>query len=331
MRLKHIPYLDGWRGLAILLVFIGHFFDLPGSRLGVEVFFALSGMLMSRILYDEKLSLRNFYQNRFARIIPIYYIYLATIALFSLAILPTVAWEHLVFSALFLVSYMPFEISRSLLPLTHLWSLSVEEHSYIYLSLVAFFTRDLRIVRAILTATAVVCIVFYTVYYYFPVDRSNGIFRTECAALPLVASAALHLWLKKSSASIRITLFYTSCLGLMASIILSRKFGGNIFIDYIAKPLIIVTILNTLQQAPNYALNGLQASWLRWLGVLSFSLYIWHPAVLEFSTFFSFSRWVALLLALIVGSISFYLIENPLRSVLSRHGHKTYHAASVIK
>lgn len=320
MELKHIPYLDGWRGVAILLVLIGHFFDLPGSRLGVEVFFVLSGMLMSRVLFDQKLSLKTFYRRRFARILPVYYIYLATMAILASTLMPPVAWKHFALSAVFLTSYMPSDVVRSSLPLTHLWSLNVEEHSYVFLSLVALIFKDSRAVRFILTIAAGACVAFYAIYYYFPVDQSNGVFRTECAALPLIASAALHLWLKKIKSTTGIVLFYISILGLFASVVWSRKLGGSIGIDYIAKPLFVAVMLNTLALAPRILHTGLQASWLRWLGVCSYSLYIWHPVVLELSMTVSPSRWIALSVALIAGAASFFIIEDPLRKLIRNRG-----------
>jgi len=66
-------YLDGWRGVSILLVLIGHFTGLPAIRwgqLGVELFFALSGRLMAQILFVDGFPLRPFFARRFSRVWP---------------------------------------------------------------------------------------------------------------------------------------------------------------------------------------------------------------------------------------------------------------------
>ncbi|TIX35964.1 MAG: acyltransferase, partial [Mesorhizobium sp.] len=68
-----LAYLDGWRGLSIALVLIGHFFPVPGINLGVmgvEFFFVLSGRLMAEILFVERYPLKAFFKRRFSRIYP---------------------------------------------------------------------------------------------------------------------------------------------------------------------------------------------------------------------------------------------------------------------
>ncbi len=71
-----IDYLDGWRGIAILLVLQSHFLplsnwlDIDSGRLGVDAFFCLSGLLMSNILFIKRTPLRDFYIRRASRILP---------------------------------------------------------------------------------------------------------------------------------------------------------------------------------------------------------------------------------------------------------------------
>ena len=70
---RHIPYLDGWRGLAVAFLLLGHFFPVDGinfGTVGVHLFFVLSGLLMTRILFVQKVPLALFYQRRIARIFP---------------------------------------------------------------------------------------------------------------------------------------------------------------------------------------------------------------------------------------------------------------------
>jgi peptidoglycan/LPS O-acetylase OafA/YrhL len=76
--LKRIDYLDGWRGLAILLVLVAHFLQLKWMDLGtmgVDVFFVLSGMLMANILFVKKVSLTIFYKRRISRVFPVFIIF----------------------------------------------------------------------------------------------------------------------------------------------------------------------------------------------------------------------------------------------------------------
>ena len=70
---KRVAVWDGWRGIAISMVLCGHFYDIKWlweDRMGVDIFFVLSGMLMSIILFDKRQSLKDFYIRRLSRIYP---------------------------------------------------------------------------------------------------------------------------------------------------------------------------------------------------------------------------------------------------------------------
>src|ERR1700722_3943799 len=69
---ERIQYLDGWRGVSLICVLIGHFFlrNFNIAQLGVELFFVLSGRLMAEILFIEGTALPKFYRRRFSRIFP---------------------------------------------------------------------------------------------------------------------------------------------------------------------------------------------------------------------------------------------------------------------
>lgn len=316
MELKHIPYLDGWRGLAILLVLIGHFFELPASRLGVEVFFVLSGMLMSRVLFVAKLPLGTFYRRRCARILPVYFLFLATMFLSALTIAPPIAAKQFFYNSIFLASYMPAETVRSVLPLTHLWSLNVEEHSYIFLSLIALVSRNLRVARLALTAAALACIGSYAIYANLAGGNNLSIFRTECAAFPLLASAALYLWLQDMNRTHMRILLVVACFGCVACILVSRKLGGSVALDYVAKPLCLAFVINTMSSAPALAIRALSMGWLRWFGVCSYSLYLWHPPIQELANAMSLPHWLAFAIAVALGALSFYFFETPMRNII---------------
>jgi peptidoglycan/LPS O-acetylase OafA/YrhL len=78
---ERLDYLDGWRGLAILGVLVSHFSNVPGvhwlGTFGVELFFVLSGFLMSRILFIERMPLGEFFLRRFSRVVPTFVLFVA--------------------------------------------------------------------------------------------------------------------------------------------------------------------------------------------------------------------------------------------------------------
>src|SRR5438552_18950079 len=91
----HIPYLDGWRGLAIVLLLIGHFFPVPGinfGAVGVNLFFVLSGYLMGGLLFVDHTPIPKFYRRRIARILPAHLFFLACIVLVFAASRLPIAW-----------------------------------------------------------------------------------------------------------------------------------------------------------------------------------------------------------------------------------------------
>ena len=122
----HLGYLDGWRGLAIALVLVDHFF---GSRLfdmgemGVDTFFVLSGMLMSNILFVKRSPLDLFYKRRISRIFPALLVYLFAVYLRDFVLRHHIDWREIISTATFIRTYYP--ISPGLwdldIPVGHLW------------------------------------------------------------------------------------------------------------------------------------------------------------------------------------------------------------------
>src|SRR5262249_7449032 len=80
----HVPFLDGWRGLAIASLLVGHFAPLPGvvnfGRMGVELFFVLSGRLMAEILFVRRFPIPAFFRRRIARVWPALFVFVIFIA-----------------------------------------------------------------------------------------------------------------------------------------------------------------------------------------------------------------------------------------------------------
>lgn len=165
--LRHIPALDGVRGVAILLVLIGHFFTyetVAKTRVftllssiggtGVDLFFVLSGFLITRILLSTRESpafLTNFYARRILRIFPLYYGYLfvlyAILPLLGLAQTPPARVQIWTWTYLQNVSMTFFPSrSQSLVEWTpHLWSLAVEEHFYLVWPFIVKFVDRRRL------------------------------------------------------------------------------------------------------------------------------------------------------------------------------------------
>lgn len=140
--LPYVPALDGLRGIAIILVLALHYSLLPCGWIGVQIFFVLSGYLITKILLQEKTRplgeyLKRFYVRRSLRIFPLYFFFLlATTALYvTLAVPRSLAsyWPYLytyTFNLRGLSGLEKIDIAGRD-PFYHLWSLSVEEQFYL--------------------------------------------------------------------------------------------------------------------------------------------------------------------------------------------------------
>lgn len=176
----HIPALDGVRGLAILMVLLFHFVGntlptTPVERVivgvtnygsyGVELFFVLSGFLITGILYDARHKphyFRNFYMRRFLRIFPLYYGVLALVFLVAPLIPllrgPTLNYllDRQAWAWLYAVNvHIAIHGDWSLSYIEHFWSLAVEEHFYLFWPAVVFLlARRPRALIKVSLATA---------------------------------------------------------------------------------------------------------------------------------------------------------------------------------
>jgi peptidoglycan/LPS O-acetylase OafA/YrhL len=158
-RFRHYPELDGFRGLAVVLVLIGHVLmfsrgiDSQLASLGVLLFFVLSGFLITGVLLNEKsargrISLPNFYVRRVMRLAPALLLFLVVVAaLIYVKEIVDVRWYEVLFG-LFYVANM---VGHSL-PLGHLWSLSLEEQFY---AMWPWFVARMPTRRLLLAATVI--------------------------------------------------------------------------------------------------------------------------------------------------------------------------------
>ncbi len=161
-----IPSLDGLRAIAILTVCLAHFGAMKDTpfphftsigNLGVRVFFVISGMLITRLLLNERsrngaISLKNFYIRRSLRIFPAMWCYVAVIAaLWAVGIVSTTRTDIL-HSLTYTINYLPPPRSWYF---GHIWSLSVEEQFYLVWPAIVAITTRRQATLVVMTAIAV--------------------------------------------------------------------------------------------------------------------------------------------------------------------------------
>ena len=355
----YLPSLDGWRALAILGVLMTH--DLPWSigrcsnaafkgfgGYGVYLFFAISGILIcTRILEEESLigrfHLKSFYIRRILRIQPASFIYLAVIALLLLAGAVHESWHYwrgaLLFYGNFL--YRLSDGSGTGAFTGHFWTLSVEEHFYILLSLLLFFFRRhrIKIFASLILLTWIVQIVAHRQGFY-SYDVSSR--RTYWVILYLLTPALLALLLRRSnirSLAVRFLTPWVAYLTTLALMLADRirvphpgiKFWSLDILgaqcDYLFFGFSL-WVIATMLHPKSLSTRFLELPPVRFVGRLSYSLYLWH--VLFFVPVFANVRITSApllflserpwkyLASFAAATLSYYFIEKP----FIRLGHR---------
>lgn len=314
----HIPYLDGWRGLAIVFVLIGHFSHNPMfgwlGPFGVALFFALSGRLMGELLFVKQVPLADFFARRATRVLPTFWLFCITLAL---ATWPDWQLEELLSLLVFLRTYFPADANMftSAMPIAHIWSLNVEEHTYVWLAACAVLARVWRLPKHwLLCGTMALLLALIAYYQAYPPQTATGWrYHTQVAALGIVAAAALRClpqWRARGLA-----LLALPACALAALCFAKYEYRG---LHLWLAPLCLAFAVNYLHALPGLLLRALATPWLRWFGRCSFSLYLWQQPFFAGVAKGTLHPAPGLLAALAAGALSFYVFEDPLRRYLNR-------------
>ncbi len=320
---KHIPYLDGWRGLAIVCLLVGHFFPIKGvnlGSLGVALFFVLSGFLMSRILFIDKVPLPLFYRRRIARILPSVAVLLVVVSLVYLVAGRDLSGYELLTAATFTNNYF---LTRDhwTMPIGHIWSLSVEEHAYILLSLLALSCRARKTsgLAALGTTAAIGAAIAVTYWVVFGRNHPPSLWlHTEVAAFGIVVSGFLLLAIGQRGAVLP-----PWAARFVVPLLVMLGIGAYWWRVVPPATLLIgcgafALALNLLDRSPGLFRRCLEFRPLRQLGVWSYSLYLWQQPFYMLVRHEGLPAPLGLLYSLAVGILAFYLIENPSRNWLNR-------------
>jgi len=327
-RLGHIPALDGVRGVAILLVLINHFSPeknygnilakifqpITGNMVvGVDLFFVLSGFLITGILLRSRSSehyFRNFYSRRALRIFPLYY-FVLILLLIGLHTIPS--WEKLTtlrdawpwywfYGTNYLICRTGFAfLDHAQVSLGHFWSLAVEEHFYLFWPLMVWLLSDRGLVRlcVALIVIAPVCRAYAVVSGENPLVPYVA---TQCRMDCLALGALLAVLIQRRSARELLRSFqWVGLFSAAAAIVCFALDGRVIGSIHLGKPIAVISytfiafawaafLLLSLQTA-GVANRILSQRWLRFFGVYSYGMYIYHRLILNtLTTWFSMRK-----------------------------------------
>jgi peptidoglycan/LPS O-acetylase OafA/YrhL len=339
------PDIDGLRAIAVMSVFLFHagYPGVTGGFVGVDVFFVISGYLISRQLYDllaiQKVGvgkfIADFYERRARRILPAFFFTSTVTALAAVFVFtPDRIVEFarsLLYSSLFsgnIFFWMQdsyFSPVAETQPLLHYWSLGVEEHFYLIFPIFVFFAWRLKLHAFCICLIVILCVSASSSEWMLSISPTSAFYLLPFRAWELMIGSMIALPSIRPPS--RAVSKYASLLGLVAivaSISIYTKgtpFPGiNAALPCIGAALIIWGGLK-----PNPASSVLGYKPISYVGRLSYSLYLVHWPVIVFAHQIdpegSMLRQIAVFfLSFALAAISYHLVEKPTRN---RHGFWT--------
>ena len=360
------PEIQALRAAAVLLVVVSHLWPsaLPGGFVGVDVFFAISGFLITSLLLREidrtgRLSLSEFWARRARRILPAALVTLLFCAIATILFVPLTYWQQFLNELRASTAYVQnWQLAESAVdyfaaddgpsPVQHFWSLSAEEQFYVVWPVLLLLAvgltrkRSVRVRRNAIIGVigALTAVSLGYSLYDTAADPSAAYFITPTRAWEFGAGGLLAL-LPQIERSPGIARAVLSWAGILAILLAAFLFTENTpFPGYAA----LVPVLGALaviaagtpsrRWAPT---PMLELPPIQYVGNVSYSLYLWHWPLLIFAPFVvdrslhPEAGVVILALALLAAGLSKVLVEDPVRAgsfLTARGGRWTFAAAA---
>ncbi|MSO78574.1 MAG: acyltransferase [Acidimicrobiia bacterium] len=350
-RLRYLPALDGLRALAVggVILYHGGIAWAPGGFLGVDLFFVLSGYLITTLLLGEwrtdgSINLPAFWARRARRLLPALLLVLAAVALYaaliarpdelskirgdSFATLGYVANWHFIFGG---DSYFAQFAAPS--PLKHMWSLAIEEQFYLLWPLLVLGLLRLRqganrVFPMVTGGLLVMSVTAMFVLHQPGHDPSRVYYGTDTRAQSLLVGALLAMLLRRVPSPTRLSMqralrgagvaaaIALACIWATVSDHSDALYRGG----FLVEALLVSVVITSITQERSGPLGALLSiAPLRWMGQVSYGLYLWHwpifvvlsPERVGIDGYALFGLRLATTFA--VATLSYYFVEMPIR------------------
>jgi peptidoglycan/LPS O-acetylase OafA/YrhL len=320
----YLPTLDGWRAVAIVAVLCCHAgwptaALAPYGAMGVSVFFALSGFLITRRLMEgRRIHLADFYRRRAFRILPPIVVYLAVVSVLGLGLrLIPMDWGQLLASLFFYRNYLTAPVSQGWYT-GHFWSLAVEEHFYLFwpaLLWIVGFRRARWLAPALALAVAVwrVADSHYDWIGRLNPELRGSVARTDYRIDILLFGCAIALIWDDPRVQTLFKRFGGTVLAASAAVvaICCQVWTPPGYLTMIAISMALLPAA-TVAKPWSWAGRIFELPLLAWIGRMSYSLYIWQQLFLppRATGVWQQAPW-NLAAIFLCAAISYYWVERP--------------------
>jgi len=341
-RFGYRPEFDGLRGVAILGVVLYHYFTdwFRGSIIGVDLFFVLSGFLITRLMLEEKkryggISLRDFYAKRFGRLVPGMVFLLVVIVPAGVVLLEPPKPRYLLWGALGAITFSTNWLRIAGLDLgvlVHLWSVAIEQQFYVIWPVVVIGLRArlhrVRTLCVVVVLAASVNILIRSLLneefrnIFDGLDTHGALMLLSGALVAVVLPAAPVLAARQRLLTIALLvgLALRTALILIPEKSTYEAFWGRGGVHLTAVVMVLVVLAVKELDWLRPLLTGRTICW---LGQIAYSLFIWHQPVQNYVLLrFIDALWVRnilhFLISVAVAAGSYYIVEQPLRARIVR-------------
>jgi peptidoglycan/LPS O-acetylase OafA/YrhL len=347
-RIRHEPALDGLRGAAIAAVLLFHAGHVRGGYLGVDLFFTLSGFLITSLLLAEITStggirLGAFWARRARRLLPALAVLLIAVALYAHFVAATNELDRIRWDGIWTMLYAAnwrevfghadyWAMFSAPSPLQHTWSLAIEEQFYLVWPLVMLVVarraRDVARTTAIVAATLAVVGSAWLILSYNPADPSRSYYGTDTriAAIAFGALlAALVAWHggRAISVGVQRSIQVFGWAGAATILVMWKTLDGTSDLLYrggltVAAISATCVIAAVITRRDGLLARGLSFGPLRALGLISYGAYLYHwPIFVYFDEARTHATgWaltaVRIALTLVAASLSYVFVEQPI-------------------
>lgn len=346
--IKYRPEIDGLRAIAVISVIIYHLNEnwLSGGFLGVDIFFVISGFLITGIIITEiqqnSFSLKQFYTRRIKRIYPAFITVMALVSFIASAIFIYNDFNKLRKTIELAIAFLSnfylgltqgyFDLSANENPVLHIWSLAVEEQYYLIFPLILILAyKKFREVKVLFIITLILFFIllatsFVSANFYKEVLHQPNIYYLSNLRFPELLVGSLLAIYHNLSNKVQLSKQISNILAILSTLLLfSCLFLMNNNIAYIPGITLILPctftalIIHTTSQN-NIVKLCLSNKAIVFIGKISYSLYLYHWIFIAFAYYITGEKQInnqsiaiVTVLTIIFSVLSYYLIEQPIR------------------